>query len=160
MGMDAIQIRKMVPEDMAPVMAILEKWNMAPRAADEDMPNPERSGIDIGNTFVAVADLKIVGVGSYLHWDDETAETASLAVDPSYKGKGIGYRLQMARLKEMKEKGYRRVRSESDRPETIQWYMRKFGYRKTGLNPKKHAFSLEHVDSWTVLELDLDAFNA
>ena len=140
-------------------LRILDKWNMAPRAADNDTPNPERSGINIDNTFVAVAGDGIVGVGSYLHWDDETAETASLAVDPSCKGKGIGYRLQMARLKEMKEKGYRRVRSESDRPETIQWYIRKFGYRKTGLNPKKHSFSLENVDFWTVLELDLDAFN-
>jgi len=157
--MDTIEIRKMAPEDTAPAMAILEEWNMAPRAADDDVPNPERSGINIDNTFVAVAGDDIVGVGSYLHWDDETAETASLAVDPSYKGKGVGYRLQIARLKEMKEKGYRRVRSESDRPETIQWYIRKFGYRKTGLNPKKHAFSLEDVDFWTVLELDLDTFN-
>ena len=108
--MDTIHIRKMVPEDMAPVMAILEKWNMAPRAASDDIPDPERSAVNVANTFVAVADAKIVGVGSYLHWDDETAETASLAVDPACKGRGIGHRLQVARLKEMKAKGYRRVR--------------------------------------------------
>lgn len=157
--METIQIRKMVPEDMAPVMAILAEWNMAPKPADADTPNPERSGIEVGNTFVAVAEDRIVGVGSYLHWDAETAETASLAVDPAYKGKGVGYRLQVARLKEMKARGYRRVRSESDRPETIQWYIRKFGYRETGVNPKKHAFSLADVDVWTVLELDLDTFH-
>ena len=41
------------------------------------------------------------------------------------------------------------------RPETIRWYVERFGYRIVGSNPKKHDFSLPGVDSWTVLELDL-----
>lgn len=157
--MSEIRIRKMRPEDMESVMAILGRWNMAPRPANKDVPNPERSGIKIENTFVAVAESRIVGVGSYLEMDAETAETASLAVDPAFKGKGIGSMLQRARLKEMKGKGFQRVRTETDRPDTIQWYIRKFGYREIGQNPKKHAFSLKDVDYWTVLELDLKDFN-
>jgi predicted N-acetyltransferase YhbS len=157
--MNSIQIRKMVPADMQQAIDILKQWNMAPIAASKAIPNPERSGINIDNTFVAVADDHIVGVGSYLGLSDDVAETASLAVDPSYKGKGVGYRLQVARLKEMKERGFLRVRTETDRPETIQWYIRKFGYRKIGENPKKHSFSLDSVDYWTVLELDLVSFN-
>ncbi len=47
------------------------------------------------------------------------------------------------------------VETETDRPETITWYLRKFGYRLAGAVPKKHAFSLAHVPYWTVLELDL-----
>jgi hypothetical protein len=63
--------------------------------------------------------------------------------------------LQSARLDEMRRRGIRRVRTEADRPETIRWYVEMFGYRIVGTNPKKHAFSLEDVDFWTVLELDL-----
>jgi predicted N-acetyltransferase YhbS len=154
-----IVIRKMRPSDMLSVLDILKKWNMAPLAPSEAIPDPERSTILVENTFVAISGEKLVGVGSFIEWDDALAETASLAVDPSYKGQGIGYRLQVARLKEMKARGFKRVRSETDRPETIQWYMRKFGYRLVGRNPKKHAFSLENVDYWTVLELDLAAFD-
>lgn len=76
-------------------------------------------------------------------------------MDPAYKGKGIGYRLQMARIEEMKSRGFQTLRTETDRPETIHWYIEKFGYRKVGVNPKKHEFSLPEVDYWTVLELDL-----
>jgi predicted N-acetyltransferase YhbS len=99
-----------------------------------------------------------VGVGSYLLHSDALAETASLAVSPEVKGSGIGARLQVARLEEMLARGIRRVRTETDRPETIAWYQRKFGYRIVGSNPKKHAFSLPDVDVWTVLELDLVAW--
>jgi hypothetical protein len=47
------------------------------------------------------------------------------------------------------------VRTETDRPATVRWYVRRFGYRVVGTNPKKHAFSLPDVAVWTVLELDL-----
>jgi hypothetical protein len=47
------------------------------------------------------------------------------------------------------------VRTETDRPDTVRWYVKRFGYRIVGTTPKKHAFSREDVDYWTVLELDL-----
>lgn len=153
--MNAIEIRRMRDEDVASAMAILDGWNMAPRAADAAVPDVERSGLDVSRSFVAVREGRIVGVASYIAHDATLAETASLAVDPSVRGAGVGYRLQQARLDEMRALGFSRVRTETDRPATIDWYMRKFGYRKVGTNPKKHAFSLECVDHWTVLELDL-----
>jgi hypothetical protein len=55
----------------------------------------------------------------------------------------------------MRRRGVRRVRTETDRPATVRWYVRRFGYRVVGTNPKKHAFSLPDVDVWTVLELEL-----
>ena len=58
-------------------------------------------------------------------------------------------------LEEMKKKGITRVRTETDRPETIKWYIEKFGYRVIGKNPKKHIFSDPDIKEWTVLELDL-----
>lgn len=154
-GGDSIRIREMRPGDVDDAMAILEHWNMAPRTDD---PDAERSAIRVENSFVAEDDGRIVGTASFIVHDDELAETASLAVDPEYRGRGVGYRLQVARLAEMRERGFRRVRTETDRPETIEWYVDRFGYERVGTNPKKHEFSLPDVDEWTVLELDLDAW--
>lgn len=148
------RIRKMTPQDLPEVMELLERWSMAPTPG---VANAERSGIEIAHTFVAAnEDGRLVGVGSYLLLDEDTAETASLAVAPQVQGMGVGAMLQEARLQEMLARGIRRVRTETDRPETIAWYQRKFGYRVVGSNPKKHAFSLPDVDTWTVLELDLE----
>jgi 3-keto-5-aminohexanoate cleavage enzyme len=158
--MTEVLLRKMTAGDVDAAMRILDVWNMAPVPASAENPDPERSGIDIKNAFVALCGDQIAGVASYIDLSADVAETASLAVDPQFKGKGIGYRLQAARLSEMKKRGFSRVRTETDRPETIEWYIRKFGYRIVGKNPKKHAFSLPDVDCWTVLELELSCFNA
>lgn len=154
----SVVIRKMRAEDYDDAMSILDQWNMAPRAPSDDMQNPERSGLDIQRSFVAENDGKIVGVCSYIVHNPELAETASMAVDPSCQGMGLGHQLQVARLKEMKEQGIRKVHTETDRPDTIDWYIRKFGYVRVGSNPKKHDFSLADVDEWTVLQLDLDSY--
>ena len=150
-----ITIRKMIPGDLDQVIRILSEWNMAPVQATDQCPTPERSSVDVANSFVALDGDKVIGVCSYIILSPESAETASLAVHPKYKGKGIGYLLQEARLKEMKGRGIKLVRTETDRPETIEWYIKKFGYRVVGQNKKKHQFSLAHVDHWIVLELKL-----
>lgn len=150
-----ITIRKMRPEDLDPVLELLAGWNMAPIPPSREVPDPERSSIEIDNAVVAVDGEKIVGVCSYILLSEEIAETASLAIDADYQGKGIGSRLQEARLTALKEKGIRKVKTEADRPETIAWYVKKFGYRIVGRNRKKHRFSLPDVDYWTLLELDL-----
>jgi uncharacterized protein (DUF849 family)/N-acetylglutamate synthase-like GNAT family acetyltransferase len=148
-------IRKMRPGDMEQVMAILSKWNMAPIQADANNPSPERDRIEIDNTFVAELQGNIVGTSGYYVLDETHAETASLAVDPEFLGCGIGHQLQQVRLEEMRERGIRHLRTESDRPEVIHWYLSKFGYRITGKNRKKHQFGDPNRDHWTVLELDL-----
>jgi len=154
--MTEVVIRKMRQQDMDAAMDLLQIWNMAPRPPSDDEPEVERSALDVTNSFVAELDGRIVGVCSYIFMDEEGwAETASLAVDKSLLKNGVGFRLQQARLDEMRARGIRKVRSESDRSETIQWYVKCFGYRVVGSNPKKHNFSLPHVDSWTILELDL-----
>ena len=142
----------MTAADLPAVMALLGHWNMAPRCGD---PDAERSGIAIENTFIAEEEGRIVGVASFIMHGADSAETASLAVDPDYLGQGLGAQLQRTRLEEMRRRGVRRVRTEADRPATIRWYVREFGYRIVGTNPKKHDFGLPGVNEWTVLELDL-----
>jgi predicted N-acetyltransferase YhbS len=153
--MRPVEIRPMRQHELSRVIAILAYWNMAPVAPSADCPEPETTGLQEDSTFVAVAGDTIVGVASYVLRGEGWGETASLAVDPAWRGRGVGERLQRERLAAMKARGVRRVRTETDRPETIAWYLRKFGYRLAGTAPKKHAFSLEHVPHWTVLELDL-----
>lgn len=152
---DRVTVRKMRPDDLPGAVRILALWNMVPRAPSPEVPDPERTSIEIGNAFVAEAGGRIVGTCSYYLLGDGWAETASLAVDPEPRFAGVGVLLQQARLDEMRERGVRRVRTETDRPATVRWYVRRFGYRIVGRNPKKHAFSLPDVDHWTVLELDL-----
>lgn len=148
-----VVIRPMRPSDLSGAMRVLSIWNMAP---DPDRPDAERSEIAIGNAFVAERGGEIVGVASFFLLGNAAAETASLAVDPAFMGRGIGLKLQRARLERMRSLGVRKVRTETDREATKQWYIRNFGYRIVGTNPKKHAFSLADVDTWTVLELDLE----
>ena len=147
-----IEIRKMTDADLLGALRVLEEYGMAPTP---DRADAERSALDVGNAFVALAGDRIVGVAGYIVHSKTYAETASLAVLPEAQGLSVGYRLQTARLDEMRARGILTVRTETDRPETVEWYVRMFGYRVTGTNPKKHAFSREDVDDWTVLELDL-----
>lgn len=150
-----VLIRKMRVEDTSPAMALLAQWNMAPVQASTSIPQPERDHLELGNTFVAILQGKLVGVASWLQIDATRAETASLAVDREFIGCGVGQKLQEARLAEMRSKGIVHVRTEADRPDVIRWYMDKFGYRVAGTSQKKHAFSLAEQDCWTVLELEL-----
>jgi ribosomal protein S18 acetylase RimI-like enzyme len=149
-----ILVRKMAPGDLPRVTAILAHWNMAPAPASAEQPEPELACLP-ANTLVALADRVIVGVASYLLHSPQQGETSNLAVDPAWRGTGVGDRLQRARLEEMRARGVERVRTESDRPEVIAWYVRKYGYRIVGRRPKKHRYGLDGVDDWTVLELDL-----
>ncbi|MFQ5529867.1 MAG: GNAT family N-acetyltransferase, partial [Gemmatimonadota bacterium] len=112
-------------------------------------------GIVVENAFVAEHEDRVVGTAGWFALSARVAETASLAVDRDYHGLGIGYRLQEARLAAMRERGFQVVRTETDRPDTIRWYIEKFGYRRIGTSPKKHEFSLPDVHEWTILELDL-----
>lgn len=147
-----VTIRAMRESDVPRALEILQQWNMAPRPEE---PDAERRGIDVARSFVAERDGIILGTASYIVLGPGTAETASLAVDPGSRGLGLGYRLQAARLEAMWARGIRHVRTETDRPETVRWYIEKFGYRRAGTAPKKHDFSVSGVDHWVVLELDL-----
>ncbi len=149
---DDVRVRPMRDSDTPAAMEILDKWNMAPTP---DEPDAERSGILVENSFVAEVRGQVRGVASFIMLGPDEAETASLAVHPESRGLGLGYRLQVSRLEAMWERGVRRVRTETDRPDTVKWYVAKFGYRQVGTNPKKHAFSLPDVQEWVVLELDL-----
>ncbi len=152
--MAQLTIRKMRHEDLPQILAILAHWNMVPVPRSAEVLDSEIESLPDA-TIVAVADGAVVGVASYILHGPRRAETTSLAVDPAWRGSGVGERLQRARLAEMKALGVEDIFTETDRPEVIDWYVRKFGYRIAGTRRKKHAFSLPGIDHWTVLELSL-----
>ena len=151
-------IRKMRETDRPRVLEILAAWNMAPQPVTEAIPRSERTTVDSATTYVAEVAGRVVGVASYILHDAGKGETAGLAVDPAVRGTGVGEELQHARLAEMKRIGVMTVVTDSDRPWVIDWYRRKFGYVVRGTKPKLHAFGERDIDSWTVLELDLDSY--
>jgi ribosomal-protein-alanine N-acetyltransferase len=141
-----------LPTDRAGMLRVLKTANM------HRVPSPEMDDFDVGSWYVAETEGEIVGVAGYrlLDRDGElVGKTTLLAVDPGAREHGIGRQLQTLRMRLMAERGARRVITNADRPATIAWYERHFGYRKVGSLRKVHEFGLPDVDSWTTLEAPL-----
>lgn len=150
-------VRKMRASDFDAVLAVLAEANMVPVAPGPEIPEPEVSELIVEHTFVAESDGRIVGVASYFVRTSTVFETGSFAVLRRWRGHGIGHQLQQARLDEMKSRGARTVITQTDLPANVEWFVRRFGYRRTGINMKRHSFGDPGIDHWVVLELDLGA---
>jgi GNAT superfamily N-acetyltransferase len=142
-----------LPGDREQMLRVLATVNM------HHVPSAEMDDFDVGHWYVAESDGRVVGVAGFRLLgppDAAVGKTTLLAVDPDQREKGIGRALQELRMKEMRRAGATRVITNADRPETIAWYERHFGYRKVGEVPKLHEFGLPDVDRWTTLEADLE----
>ena len=85
-------------------------------------------------------------------------KTTLLGVDPTINGKGIGRKLQLARMRAMYEQGAETLITNADRPRTISWYKELFGYEEIGFLPKVHSFGDDSVSEWTTLETSLKTY--
>lgn len=140
------------PADRPAILRVLETANM------HRVPSPEMEDFDVGRWHVAVIGEVIVGVAGFRLLetpDGLLGKTTLLAVDPRARGLGIGQALQELRMDLMRGAGATRVITNADRPDTIAWYERHFGYRRIGEVPKLHEFGLPEVDRWTTLEAPL-----
>jgi len=117
--MNEVRQRRLQPGDLPEIVAMLAHWNMAPVAPSPACPVVERTALDPDTAFVALDGDRVIGVGSFWLRGDGWGETAVLAVHPACLRRGIGGRLQAARLEEMRRRGVRQVRTEADRPETM-----------------------------------------
>jgi len=141
-----------LPRDRGPMLRVLETVNM------HRIPSPEMHDFDLGRWYVAEDDGELIGVSGFrlLRKPEGTiGKTTLLAVHPDHREKGVGRALQELRLELMRDEGALRVVTNADRPETIEWYQRNFGYMAVGRTPKLHEFGLVDVDHWTTLEAPL-----
>ena len=144
-----VRIRKARPDDVPAIMKLLKVANM------HYIPSPEMADLDWHYYFVAMDGDRLAGFSGYKVLSDVRAKTQLMVVDPAYRRHGIGYRLHERRLRAMARKGIRKVITNADRPETIEWYKEHFGCREIGKLRKVHEFGDPGIQWWTTLEMDV-----
>ncbi len=147
-----MKIRKAKEIDRSTILKIMEPWNM------HHVPSEEMEELDISCFFVAEIDDNIVGASGYKLLLNNQGKTTLLGVLPAYNGKGFGKLLQDERLKAMYDLGVKTVITNADRFATIKWYKKHYGYNEVGSIKKIHSFGDDSIDSWTTLEMDLEAY--
>ena len=139
--------------DLQDILKIFEYYNM------HLIPSPEMPEINVKFFFVAEVEGSIVGAAGFKILSPEVGKTTLLAVSPAFSGKGIGLALQAKRLQALRALGCEKVITNADRPKTICWYKKHFGYRQVGTIKKIHSFGDPQVDHWTTLEAELKDMN-
>ena len=138
--------------DREAILAVMRSANM------HRVPSPEMGELDLERFFVARVGGRAVGAAGWALLPHGEGKTTLLAVLPAFARRGIGARLQDIRLEAMRAAGATRVTTNADRPGTIDWYQRRYGYRVVATLAKLHEFGDPSIDHWTTLELDLGAW--
>ena len=146
------QIEQAKAEDYEQIILLMSVFNM------HYIPSPEMNELDINNFFVARVSDKIVGAAGYRLLDKSKGKTTLLAVLPEFGNMGIGKALQHKRMEVMYKLGINSVETNADRPETILWYKKHFGYQEIGRLKKLCEFGLATEDKWTTLATDLSCY--
>lgn len=134
------------------IIRVLEPTNM------HHIPSPEMPELDLTHAWVALVDGEVVGFSAIKMIDESTAKTTLLAVLPEHRKHGLGRLLQEKRMLAAWELGATKLITNADRPPTIAWYKKWFGYQEVGKLKKEHEFGLPEVDEWTTLETDLSTW--
>ena len=150
--MQEVKIRLAIEEDRFDILRIMKHWNM------HHVPSEEMPEIDISCFFIAEQDGRIVGASGYKLLSPTEGKTTLLGVDPQINGKGIGRKLQLARMKAMYQLGIETLVTNADRPRTISWYKELFGYEEIGSIPKVHSFGDDKISHWTTLKTNLKTY--
>ena len=145
-----VELRSARPGDATAILDVMRTANM------HRVDSPEMPAFEIERFFVASEGDRIVGAAGWQSLEGDRAKTTLLAVVPEADGRGIGSLLQQARMDAMRAAGKRVVTTNADRPETIAWYRRHFGYRVVGSLEKNGEFGDPGIDRWTTLEADLE----
>lgn len=145
-------IRETKEKDRGEILRIMESWNM------HHVPSEEMPELDLSCFYVAVEGGTIIGACGYRMVSETEGKTTLLGVDPTIKGKGVGRALQEMRMRKMYELGAKSVTTNADRLETIQWYIKNFGYKPIGYLDKIHSFGDPNIPFWTTLRTNLEEY--
>ncbi len=110
--MDAV-IHEDRPEHLGDLVRLNELWisehfklEAADRALAADPQSIWHAG---GHTFAALIGEQVVGVSALFRHEDGAYELARMAVDPAFRGRGLGRRLALAALAKARDKGANEV---------------------------------------------------
>jgi N-acetylglutamate synthase-like GNAT family acetyltransferase len=157
-------IRKAKESDIDSILHVLSHYNLKVINAVDGSPLDDDYGdtitlynqvsqINLQNAFVALSDGKIVGFSHYKHLEGDTAKTTLITVMPEYERLGFGKQLQLARMKEAHEKGYKKLITYCENPLIVNWYVRHFNYQILRTEPvchRLHFFKLKNRIIWAV----------
>jgi 3-keto-5-aminohexanoate cleavage enzyme len=146
---DTITVRVAADSDMNAMLKVLKTANM------HYIPSEEMPELDWRCCFVASHNEHVIGMSGYKVLGEGQGKTTLMAVHPNYRGYGVGKSLQVARLRAMASLGVETVVTNADRPPTIEWYKKHYGYKKIGNLKKIHEFGDPDVTEWTTLRMDL-----
>jgi len=147
------KIEKAKEENRADIFRLLKQANM------HYIPSEEMPGLTYENYFVAKNDGNVLGFCGYKILSEYDAKTELMVVDMQSRGLGIGYALQVCRMEDMLNKGIYNVKTNTDLPDSILWYKKKFGYKQVNKLKKLHEFGDPNIGEWTTLEVDLIKWN-
>jgi len=119
----------------------------------EILDHPQEAVIDGGGQiFFAVADDEVAGTVAMIPFDDDSYELTKMAVDPKFRGRGIGDMLMQACIEFTRASDRSSIILESNTKQVaaIQLY-RKFGFRDTPLDPNS-----QYVRANIRMELTVD----
>lgn len=157
-------IRKADEADIEDILYVLSHYNFKviqpfdESLIDEDASDTitvynKTSEIDLQNAFVAVHVGKIVGFSHYKHLQEDTAKTTLITVLPEYRGLDLGKDLQVARMKEANQKGYKKLITFCESPNIVKWYIKHFNYkilRTEKIHHRLHFFKLKNRIIWGI----------
>lgn len=101
------------------------------------LDHPKEAVLDAGGqVFFAVAGDEVAGTVAMVPFGDDSFELTKMAVDPKFRGRGMGDKLMHACIDFTRERGRTSIILESNTKQAaaIQLY-RKFGFRETPLDP-------------------------
>ena len=142
-GKSAVIIRRPKETDWPRMLEVLETANF------HHIGGPEMPSFPLSDCFVAELDGLVIGVGGYRILDATTAKTTLLAVDSRFRGHNVGGALQQARQDYLREQGIKELYTNADDERVVAWYLRLFGYERTGKRiPKEAPFGRSDKDEW------------
>ncbi len=113
----------------------------------------EVSHFDFENAFVARVNGQIAGC---CHWRLNSpieAKTTLISVDPEFRGQGIGFKLQEARMQAAFDVGVQKLVTFCDSEKSIAWYIKHFGYEALGEEQdhrRLHYFNVNGEIVWGI----------